>query len=252
MSTEKNVNENVLTFNSNSDEYFKNRPRYPAALYDAIFEHCNEYNCAWDCGCGNGQVAIDLVPRFNHVEASDINENQIVNAFKHERIHYSIQNAESPEFPDNHFDLLCVAQCMHWFNLDIFFQSVRRVLKKDGIFACWGYGDFHINNEIDHVLDTLLLSKIDPFWAAGNRIVQNGYKDVTFPFDKIQLPPIEMNVLWDVNQLANYMDTWSAVKLYNNAFKTDIIAEIKLEISSVMKGPELVKMDFSCFMGRMK
>lgn len=75
-----NSNDNVLTFNINSKGYLKNRPRYPLKLYKSIFENCSEYNIAWDCGCGNGQVSIDLVSKFNRIEASDINEEQIINS----------------------------------------------------------------------------------------------------------------------------------------------------------------------------
>jgi hypothetical protein len=86
-----NCNDNILTFNINSSGYFKNRPRYPLELYKSIFENCSEYNIAWDCGCGNGQVSIDLVSKFNKIEASDINENQISNSYEHDKIHYTIQ-----------------------------------------------------------------------------------------------------------------------------------------------------------------
>lgn len=243
-------NDNVLTFNINSDEYFKNRPRYPLELYDTIFQNCSEFNIAWDCGCGNGQVSIDLVSKFNKIEASDININQISNCYRHDKIHYSIQNAESPDFPYNYFDLICTAQCLHWFNLDVFFQHAKRVLKNTGVFACWGYGFFHINDKVDDVLNKLLLSKIDSFWAAGNRIVQNGYENIKFPFIKINTPKIEMNIEWNCNQLMDYLNTWSAVKLYNDKFQTDIIDEIKPEISNVMKETEIVRMDFSCYLGK--
>ena len=71
--TEGNTfNDNILSFNINSNEYFKNRPRYPSELYKSIFDNCSEFNIAWDCGCGNGQVSIDLVSKFNKIEASDI------------------------------------------------------------------------------------------------------------------------------------------------------------------------------------
>lgn len=247
---EKACNSNVLTFNVNSDGYFKNRPRYPLELYRFIFDNCTEYKLAWDCGCGNGQVSIDLVPKFNKIEASDINENQISNSYKHDKIHYSIQNAEAPNFPDNHFDLVCTAQCLHWFDLDKFFRHAKIMLKPNGVFACWGYGFFHINDNMDESIDKLLLSRIDSFWAPGNRIVQNGYKNIEFPFIKISIPEIKMNIVWNINQLADYLNTWSAVKLYNTKYKADIIDEIKPEITNIMKDTEIVKMDFSYYLGK--
>jgi ubiquinone/menaquinone biosynthesis C-methylase UbiE len=38
-----------------------------------------------NCGCGNGQVSIDLISIFNKIEASDINENQLLNSYKHDK-----------------------------------------------------------------------------------------------------------------------------------------------------------------------
>lgn len=61
---------------------------------------------------------------------------------------------------------------------------------------------------------------------------------------------MDMNVLWNVDQLMDYLGTWSAVKLYNDEFKTDIIDEIKPEMMKIMKGSEMVKMDFSVYIGR--
>jgi len=249
--TEGNTfNDNILSFNINSNEYFKNRPRYPSELYKSIFDNCSEFNIAWDCGCGNGQVSIDLVSKFNKIEASDINENQLLNSYKHDKIHYTIQNAESPDFPEDYFDLICTAQCLHWFNLDVFFRHSKRMLKNNGVFACWGYGFFHINDKIDELINKLLLTEIDPFWASQNRIVQNRYENVEFPFIRIKTPKIEMNIEWNYKQLLDYLNTWSAVKLYNDKFHTDIIDEIKPIIIKTMRDTEIVKMDFSCYLGK--
>ncbi|HEX2919790.1 MAG TPA: class I SAM-dependent methyltransferase [Bacteroidales bacterium] len=243
------INNNVLTFNIDSEGYFRNRPRYPAELYESVFENCSEFKLAWDCGCGNGQVSIDLIEKFDKVEATDINVNQISNSFRHNKINYTVQPAESPAFPDDYFDLICTAQSLHWFELEQFFSQAKRVLKTGGIFACWGYGFFHINEKVDRLINELLLVKIEPFWAPGNRIVQNGYKDIQFPFARINTPDIEMKVKWDFNQLSDYLNTWSAVKLYNSKFGTDIINEIAPGINKVMKGKELVKMDFTYYLG---
>ena len=81
---------------------------------------------AWDCACGNGQVARHLVKFFQSVEASDMSENQIEHAYRHERINYSVQKSESTVFPDSCFDLICVAEAIHWFDIPKFYDEVRR------------------------------------------------------------------------------------------------------------------------------
>lgn len=244
------MNKNVSTFNLRSDEYLRNRPLYPQALYQILFANCREFNVAWDSGCGNGQVAIDLASRFNSIEASDINENQISNSYKHHKIHYSLQKSEKTTFPNNYFDLVCAAQCLHWFDLEAYFQEVKRVLKRGGLFSCWGYGFFKINEKIDAILKEKLFLKIDPFWAPGNRIVQNGYKDVEFPFDKISVPEIEMIMEWNIEQLLCYLNTWSAVKLYNDEYKTDIVNDVRPYLDKCFSDTEKLFFDFSFFCGR--
>jgi hypothetical protein len=77
---------NARTFDLGSDKYRLARPRYPAGLYEALAGLCPGLVRAWDCGCGNGQVASDLVTHFDRVEASDISENQIQNAHQDPKI----------------------------------------------------------------------------------------------------------------------------------------------------------------------
>jgi SAM-dependent methyltransferase len=243
------MNRNVSSFNQKSEAYLKNRPRYPQELYRFLFDQCREFNRAWDCGCGNGQVSIDLVTAFDCIAATDINMNQVLNSFKHDKIHYSVQNAESAAFPDGCFDLLVTAQCLHWFDMDRFFIEAKRVLKPGGVFACWGYGFFTVNPATDRVLRKELFEIIDPFWAAGNRIVQDGYREVGFPFKKNDVPPIGMVMNWTCGQLTNYLKTWSAIKLYNEQFNTDVVEEIRPLLDKCMNGVERVVFEFSVYCG---
>lgn len=67
-------------FSNQSKQYSAFRPTYPKELYDFILSHVKERNTAWDCGCGNGQVANDLSPHFNKVYATDLSAKQIENA----------------------------------------------------------------------------------------------------------------------------------------------------------------------------
>ncbi|GIM30554.1 hypothetical protein CPJCM30710_32200 [Clostridium polyendosporum] len=61
-----------------------------------------------------------MIRYFNKVYATDISENQILNAMEHEGVEYSIHSSESTEFKNNSFDLICVAQALHWFSYDTF------------------------------------------------------------------------------------------------------------------------------------
>lgn len=107
-------------FDENAGLYALFRPTYPDGLFDFTFSLVNSHDEAWGCATGNGQAAVGLAERFSKVEATDISNEQIANAFDSENIHFSVQPAESTCFRDNQFDLVCVAQALHWFDYNIF------------------------------------------------------------------------------------------------------------------------------------
>jgi ubiquinone/menaquinone biosynthesis C-methylase UbiE len=240
---------NATTFNSESHKYFQYRPRYPKALYEFIASVCPYKEVVWDSACGNGQVAVDISEYFSIVEASDIHENQIKNSFEKDNVHYSLQNSESTNYPDNFFDAVCVAQALHWFNLETFFYEVKRVLKKEGVFFCWGYSFFRINLEIDQIINDFLLKEIEPFWSENNKSLHHEYVDINFPFEKIETPKFEMKETWELGQLIEYLSTWSAVKLYNKNRGFNILDDLIIKLSEYWKETELkeIKIDFFCY-----
>lgn len=243
---------NVNTFNQESDKYLLYRPKYPKKLYEFIKSVSAEHNTVWDCACGNGQVSIDISDYFGLVEGSDINENQILNTFKKENINYSVQNSESTNYADNYFDVICVGQALHWFSSDSFFHEVKRVLKKEGIFFCWGYSFFKISDEIDEIIKNEFLTVIDSCWSEKNRLLHDEYKGIKFPFDKIEVPKMEMTENWNLNQFMDYLNTWSAVKLYNENNKADIADVLKIKLTDHWKNNEnkKIKMDLFVYGGR--
>ena len=138
-------------FSDKSDLYAKVRPHYPAALFTFLASLCGEQKSAWDAACGNGQAVVDLATHFAEVHATDVSEQQIANALPNPSVRYSVQAAEKTNFAENQFDLIGVAQALHWFDHDLFWNEVKRVLKPKGIFAAWGYAWF-LAEEINDVL----------------------------------------------------------------------------------------------------
>ncbi|WP_027398665.1 class I SAM-dependent methyltransferase [Anaerovorax odorimutans] len=240
-------------FNKNSKLYLSSRPAYPKELYNYLNSICKERGVAWDCACGNGQVAIDLIRYFNKVYATDISENQISNSIKHEGIEYYVQSSDKTNFKDNSFDLICVAQALHWFNYDTFWSEVKRVLKKDGIFAAWGYSWFNIDKEIDTLIQSEFREKIRTYWAPQNKILWDNYENINLPFKKINSPDIEMSIEWDINELFAYMQSWSATRLCIEAEGTDFYSNAYKKIKGIWGNEEnkkKVKMNFCMIVGR--
>lgn len=199
-------------FSDKSDLYALARPKYPQAIYDFLSSCVTHKNKVWDCATGNGQAAIALAEIFNEVQATDLSEQQIAQAVLNDKITYSVQPAEHTNFDDKYFDLITVAQAIHWFDFEKFWPEALRVLKHGGVFAAWGYDWPKISTQIDAAIDENILQIIKPYWAKQNQLIWDGYKDIKFPFEKIASPPITMNQYWNLPQLLNYIHTWSATR----------------------------------------
>ncbi|MDT0676867.1 class I SAM-dependent methyltransferase [Autumnicola musiva] len=204
-------------FSTKSEQYAKFRPTYPAELYDFLRKHLNNKLTAWDCGTGNGQVAAELAAFFQEVYATDISEQQLENAVKKSNITYSKQPAEKTIFPDNYFDLVTVAQAIHWFDFDKFYAEVKRVVKPDGLIAVLGYGLFSSDSKTNKVIHHFYREITDPYWDPERKYLDEEYKTIPFPFAEIETPHFRLELNWSLDQLLGYLKTWSAVKHYENA-----------------------------------
>jgi hypothetical protein len=201
-------------FSGHSKLYATFRPTYPDDVYSFIFQHLKNFDTAWDCATGNGQVAQVLAKHFKHVEATDISQQQLDNAVQIKNIHYSAQGAEQTTFPDNHFDLITVAQALHWFDLDEFFNETRRVAKKDALLAVWGYALCSVNPKVDEHFDHFYNHVVGPYWDSARKMVEEEYRNVHFPFNQIATPKFSIQVEWTLEEFAGYLTTWSATQKF--------------------------------------
>lgn len=202
------------TFAKQSDAYAVSRPRYPGGLYEWLLSHCPRREAAWDVATGNGQAAVDLSPHFEVVHASDISREQVEHGETRPNIVYSAGRAEESSYPEGLFDLVAVAQALHWFEYDKFWPEVARVSKPGALFCAWGYAWFECDPEVERGLIRPFRQLIEPFWATNNRILWRGYKDadIHFPYERLKTPPLAIEVNWTVPQIIAYMQTWSAYK----------------------------------------
>lgn len=199
-------------FSGHSSDYAKYRPAYPEDLYNALLSLVGQKEHAWDCGTGNGQVARVLAGHFQQVFATDISAPQIAQAIQAGNITYSVQPAEQTTFPDHHFDLVIVAQAIHWFDFDRFYREVHRTLRPQGIFTAIGYGLAEISPEIDTLVHHLYEGLIGPYWDPERRYIEENYQTIPFPFHEVPMPHFESRYEWPANRFLGYLNTWSAVK----------------------------------------
>ena len=219
-------------FSTQSSSYARYRPAYPQELYKFLKEKLTITETAWDCGTGNGQVAGELANFFQKVEATDISKQQLENAVKKPNIQYSVKRAEETNFPDNSFDLITVAQAVHWFNFKTFYNEVERVLKPNGIIALIGYSLFKSNLETDKLIHKFYKDIIGPFWDEERRYLNEKYQTIPFPFQEIETPTFQQEYQWSFDHLIGYLETWSAVKHYEKEKGENPVNLIKNELKT--------------------
>lgn len=204
-------------FSHQSDKYLLYRPNYPAELFSSLLAQVPNKEAAWDCGTGNGQIAVELANHFDEVYATDISARQIENAISKQNIIYGVLPAEATNFADDTFDLITVAQAIHWFDFDKFYIEVKRVAKPQGIIAVIGYGLIKTFDEADAIIADFYFNTLGIFWDAERKYIDENYLTIPFPFQEIETSQFSNELHWNFEHLIGYLSTWSAVKHYTKA-----------------------------------
>lgn len=88
------------------------------------------------CGRGGGSKWISSKYNVSTYHACDISEENINFCNKtntNNNLIYSVMDSQSLEYPEDFFDLvICVESSHNYKNMELFFENVRRVLKKTG------------------------------------------------------------------------------------------------------------------------
>jgi SAM-dependent methyltransferase len=235
-------------FSQQSAAYAAFRPTYPPALYESILRHVKGRSCAWDCGTGNGQVARHLAAHFESVYATDISPQQLMHAYRAKNIFYSQVPAEKTEFPDQQFDLITVAQALHWFDLPQFYREVRRTARTGGLLAVWGYGLLTIDGAADNVFRDFYHKKIASYWDPARKLVDTHYRDIPFPFETIESPDFFIQEDWTIERFAGYISSWSATQKYIQVHGETPVEEFRKALQTMWKRYEPKRVTFPIFM----
>jgi SAM-dependent methyltransferase len=210
-------------FSGHASSYARARPRYPGALFECLAGLCARHELAWDCATGNGQAAGELASRFRRVIASDASEAQITAAAGIDGVEFRVAAAERSGLAAASVDLVTVAQALHWFDLDAFFDEARRVLRPGGVLAYWCYGYCEIGAGCDELVRALY-AHVDDYWPPERAMIESGYGDIRPPWPALTLPGFAMEVEWRVEQLLDYVATWSACQRFRAATGRDPVA----------------------------
>jgi SAM-dependent methyltransferase len=242
-------------FSRQAANYAAFRPVYPFELYQFLLTLTPERHTAWDCGCGNGQVAVALADHFNLVEATDISQKQLDHAVRKENIHYNQAKAEQSGLETASIDLITVAQAIHWFDFDAFYREVYRVGKPGSVIAVWGYCLLTIDTEVDRLIKELYSVILgEDYWDAERRYIDEQYQTIPFPFEEITSPGFSIIVNWSLDHLTGYLNSWSAVQHYIQKNKVNPVEKMIPDLKKAWGEEESRKVIFPLFtrVGRVK
>lgn len=221
--------EYIKHFNQQAVNYLRFRPNYPESLYDYLRSLLKEWHCAWDCGTGNGQAALALSKRFEEVIATDVNKAPLEAAPKRANIYYLCCPAEKTPIADQSVDLITIAQALHWFNFDLFYNEVRRVARESAVIAAWCYSLGQFNSALDKPIQQLYGQILgDNYWPSQRHYIDKEYRTLPFPFTLIKTPSFSIEKEMTLPELLGYLNTWSAVKEYelrNQKNPINLVAE---------------------------
>jgi len=201
-------------FSTQSATYAKYRPHYPVDLFKYLSKISPSNNRALDLATGNGQASIGLIPYFTQVLAADASISQISNALQKDNINYFVSTAEQLPVKKKSIDLILCTQAIHWFDWDLFYREVNRVLKNNGIIAVVGYGLPQIEISVDEIIFNFYANIVGDFWSPERKHVDNKYAEIPFPYETIKHPGFENKLEWKFENLIGFLNSWSATQNY--------------------------------------
>lgn len=217
-------------FSTQSTQYQRYRPHYPANLFEWLATQTPQHTLAWDCATGSGQSARALAKHFARVIATDASAQQVAQCKVHAGVEYRVAPAEHAPLADASVALVTVAQALHWFDQAAFFNEAWRVLTNDGIIAVWNYNLLSISPQIDAIVNHFYNDIVGPYWPAERQLIEQGYPPLPTPFTEISAPVFAMTTKWTLDELTGYLGTWSASKYYVDTESKDPLLLIRDEL----------------------
>ena len=235
-------------FTAQAADYARYRIAYPPELYAWLLPQVACRERAWDCATGNGQVAAVLADSFVRVDATDLSEKQLAQAPPRPNIHYQTARAERTPFPRQRFDLITVAQAVHWFDHAAYHAEVRRVARSGAVLAEWGYRLCRTDSAaVNAALDRFHNETSAPYWDANRQHIATEYAHIPFPFADVQTARFAEKRQWTLADMLGYLGTWSATANYARQHGgADLTALVAEELTQLW-GPQVRLVTFPIF-----
>ena len=220
-------------FEGGGRAYARFRPEYPADLSRFLAGIAPATDFAVDVGCGNGQLTEQLAQHFSRVLGLDPSADQIANAPLSSKSSYACASAERIPVDDGFASLITAAQAAHWFDLPRFYREVRRIAAPNAALCLVSYGVLRLEDELNERFSCFYRKEIGAFWPAERKLVDNGYRDLSFPFAERTVPEMAIRKEWTLDELLGYISTWSAVLRVREAGQEEILRAFASELTKL-------------------
>ncbi|MEB2320252.1 MAG: class I SAM-dependent methyltransferase [Pseudomonadota bacterium] len=228
-------------FDRGGQAYARFRPQYPTELARFLAQSSPSRELALDVGCGSGQFSTLLADHFDEVIGCDPSAEQIANARARHGVRYLCSPAEKLPLPDRRASLVTAAQAAHWFDLSAFYAETRRVAREGALIALVSYGVLRPGAELQSRFDHFYQEEIGPYWPAERKLVDSGYRDMSFPFTEIEVPVFEIRMSWTLDDFLGYVSTWSAAQRLREAGDDDVLVAFARDISTLWSAPSTAR-----------
>jgi hypothetical protein len=145
------------------------------------------------------------------VIGTEPSQSQLDAATPHPRVEYRCAKAEAPILDAASADLAVAAQAAHGVDWPRYVAEVERVTHPGSLVALVSYGIVVIpGDDADALVARYYHDDVGALWPAGREHVENGYRDLVWPWPSVEAPAVEMTAGWTREELLGYVATWSA------------------------------------------
>lgn len=184
-------------------QYAQARFTYPLELYETIMKFHGgsggAFGTVLDVGCGPGNATRDVAKYFDNAYGADPGDAMIAQARKlngksktGNDIEYVVAASEevgdAEGLASGSVDLITSAMSAHWFHMDKFWPSAKKLLKVGGTVAIWTRASYYVHpatphaEELQKLMSDVEDSVLRPYEAPTSKLSRGMYEDLLLPW----------------------------------------------------------------------
>lgn len=204
---------------------------------------------AVDVACGSGQSTFYLKDTFKQIIGVDISNAQIQEANRKCRtqnignIQFRTGNGMELPIESESVDMVTVAQALHWLDIDMFFAECKRVLKRKGCLAVYGYGNIClVNKGCNALLSTFYRNTLQGCWHDARRHIDEEYRSIRLPFSNTERVDMSMPYEASLDAFIGYVSSWSGYQKYcEDHPENTVLEDLSVSMKQVLDSDRLSK-----------